>query len=141
MKRVPQPHERTPESQKQREVFHSRAAKSGDEFRKLVISLTIGAFGVFFVTLTGENASTLSQDERVALLAALLALAIATLSGLLAWYYAGRDFHDKADHGAEFQGRNHDAKKWLDLAMTLFFCIGVMASLVYLVLRILMASP
>jgi hypothetical protein len=130
--------------QRESDLFYSRAAKAGDEFRKNTLSFSVGALGVFFISLTGEEAPNLSGAERIVLLFALVAFALATLSGLLAWLFAGRYFHDRAQAatstadpqrtqaGTNTKDPFHFHKSFFDIALVSLFGVGVIASAVYL---------
>ena len=113
-------------------IFHARAGKAGDEFRKNTLAFSVGALGAFFISLTGGEASELSGAERSALLWALIAFAMATLSGLLAWFFAGRYFNKRAECGKDAAGTLHFFKNLFDVLLVFLFGVGVIASALYL---------
>ena len=119
-------------------AFHVRAGQSADEFRKTLITLSVGAVGFNFAMLTGDKApaSALSGRAKIAVVVALLAFALAIACGLAAWYYAGRDFHDKAEKGANEKGRNHTLKNGCDIFLLWFFVWGVLFSYIYFAIRV-----
>jgi hypothetical protein len=118
-------------------LFFNRAAQSGDELRKTLVSLSVAGIGVFFVALTGKEVAVLKGVELFALVFALFGFAASTACGLRAWHHAGRAFHEKATRGdPRYQGPDHFAKNCLDGAMAFFFGLGIAASLLYLVCRI-----
>jgi hypothetical protein len=117
--------------------FFNRAAQSGDELRKTLLSLSVAGIGVFFVALTGKDIDPLKGVELFALVFALFGFAASTACGLRAWHHAGRAFHEKATRNdPRYQGPDHIAKNCLDGAMAFFFGLGIAASLLYLMCRI-----
>ena len=123
-------------SEATRTALHARAGQSSDEFRKTLLTLSGGAVGVFFVTLTGKGPVELTSFERLLLLGALVAFALAIGFALLAFEYAGRTFHDKAEHYAAYTGANHEKMLYYHNALLCFFAIGVIISGLYLCILI-----
>src|SRR5713101_2699202 len=123
------------------DLFYARAAQAGDEFRKHTLSFSVAGLGAFFVSLTGEHATKLSCAERTALVLALIAFAIATLSGLFAWYFAGKYFHERAANGESAAASWHFRKNIFDVLLVVLFGLGATAPAVYLLLKIAGASP
>lgn len=119
-----------------RAVFYARAGQSSDEFRKTLLTLSVGAVGVFFVTLTGEKAPELTNIGKGTLVIALAAFALAIFFSLLTWNYAGKDFDDKARCGADYKGANHKIKWLSHIALLFLFFVGVGVSAAYLFCRI-----
>ena len=115
-----------------RAEFFNRAGKSQEEFRKLVTSMSVATLGVFFVTLTGERSASLSEEQSIRLVYAIILMSLATFFGVIAWRAAGTDFHDKAKHGPSSKKTAHCVKKICDWCLLLFFILGIFASAFYI---------
>jgi hypothetical protein len=111
-------------------AFFTRAGNAGDEFRKSTITFSVGALATFFLSLTGEKAPDLSDAQRLMLLVAQGAFALATSCGLLAWFFAGRYFHAQAKHDPA--PTLHTLKNGFDGFLAGLFLIGMFVSAVYL---------
>ena len=64
---------------------------------------------------------------------------MATLSGLLAWFFAGRYFNEWAQHGEKAAQTWHLPKNFFDASLGVLFGIGVIVSAVYLLHKIWLA--
>ncbi len=125
-----------------------RARKSAEELHNLVLSLAIASVGVFFVSLMGRADPPLTAAQRIALLATLVAMSAAAISGLAGWFSEGWRYHywAAAIQGEDQRsaGQSHSLRdRWLRrervtafLLMGLFV-LGMLSALIYLALRVL----
>jgi hypothetical protein len=132
------------------DAFSMRAGNAGDEFRKNTLAFSVGALAAFFISLTGEKASNLSDAEQLMLLVALVAFALATVSGLLAWLFAGRYFYEVAKEMRSLREQgmpvlsspkglaptSHILMYVFQIPLVVLFGIGVIVSAVYLLHKI-----
>ena len=125
-----------PQEQKVRDAFFTRAGSAGDEFRKNTLTFSVGALAAFFITLTGEKTLSLSHAERLMLVLALVVFGLSTLSGLLAWFFAGRYFNERAMNGEKAAQTWHFPKWFFDASLVVLFGIGVIVSAVYVLHKI-----
>lgn len=68
------------------QILHDRARESTLELRKLLISLSTGVIAIYFLSLTGQDNSTLSLMAKIWSGLSLILMGFSTLSGLLFWY-------------------------------------------------------
>jgi hypothetical protein len=130
------------------QILHDRARGAAEELHRLLISLSTAGVGVFFVSLTGKTEPQLTLVQRVSVLVALLTMAGAALSGIVSWYSDCRRNYfwasalmakERAERSKLYRQREH----WLKLAhgaarcLLALFVVGILASMVYMVCRIL----
>lgn len=133
------------------QILHDRARVSTEELVRLLLTLSTAGVGVFFMALTGKTDPPLTPRQEVAVLVALVAMSAATLCGMLSWFADGRrnylwatalqtKKHLKGDPRDQLFVRRDF---WLNLArrayqlLMVLFALGIVASLVYLVCRVL----
>lgn len=133
------------------QILHDRARVSTEELVRLLLTLSTAAVGVFFIALTGKSDPPLTPRQEVAVLVALVAMASATLCGMLSWFADGRRNYLWATALQTKKGPKDGPRDqlfvrrdfWLDLAkrayqlLMLLFGVGIVASLIYLVCRVL----
>lgn len=133
------------------QILHDRARVSTEELVRLLLTLSTAGVGVFFIALTGKSDPPLTPRQEVAVLVALVAMAAATLCGMLSWFADGRRNYLWATALQTKKGKEDGPRDqlfvrrdfWLALArrayqlLMLLFGVGIVASLYYLVCRVL----
>lgn len=133
------------------QILHDRARVSTEELVRLLLTLSTAGVGVFFIALTGKSDPPLTPRQEVAVLVALVAMAAATLFGMLSWFADGRRNYLWATALQTKKGKEDGPRDqlfvrrdfWLALArrayqlLMLLFGVGIVASLYYLVCRVL----
>ena len=133
------------------QILHDRARVSTEELVRLLLTLSTAGVGVFFIALTGKSDPPLTSRQEVAVLVALVAMASATLCGMLSWFADGRRNYLWATALQTKKNLKGDPRDqlfvrrdfWLDLArrayqlLMILFAVGIAASLCYLVCRVL----
>jgi hypothetical protein len=130
------------------QILHDRARAAAAELHKLLLSLSTAGVAVYFLALTGKIEPRLTTRQTAAMLVAMLALAIAALSGILCWYADCRRNYfwavalqsdDKPDRSDLY--RQRDRWLWIErLTANLLigaFVTGVLVSALYIALRLL----
>lgn len=134
-----QPHGPTPQ------VLHDRASQSARETRQAIITLSAASLGFFFIALTSKVEPPLTPLQRRTVIVALVAMALATFSGLWSawadarWSYCwAREIEQHPPGSLHWDGRRdwwHGNKRWSEWASILCFGIGVLAAAIYTFLR------
>lgn len=133
------------------QILHDRARVSTEELVRLLLTLSTAGVGVFFMALTGKSDPPLTPRQEVAVLVALVAMSAATLCGMLSWFADGRRNYLWATALQTKKNLKGDPRDklfmrrdfWLGLArrayqlLMILFAVGIVASLVYLVCRVL----
>lgn len=130
------------------QILHDRARKSSQELHKLLLSFSSATLAVYFVALTTKGEASLTFAQTVVSLIGLSSMGIAVFSGLIGLF---ADMKRNYYRGSALQAK--DGKKKDDLyglrdlwrtrqwrsvaALNAFFFIGILASIVYIALRIL----
>ncbi|MBI3380647.1 MAG: hypothetical protein HY019_01450 [Aquabacterium sp.] len=133
------------------QILHDRARVSTEELVKLLLTLSTAGVGVFFIALTGKSDPPLTPRQEVVVLVALVAMSLATLCGMLSWFADGRRNYLWATALQTKKGKKDGPRDqlfvqrdfWLDVAkrayqlLMVLFGVGIVASLYYLVCRVL----
>jgi len=132
------------------DVLRDRARKSAEEFQKIAAAVSIGALGVFFISVTQKVDPPLTLAERWLLLAGVAAMAIAALTAFFGWMADARWNHAlaRAKEAVATSAKSEDAfnqarrwRRWEVVSGRVYmlaFLVGVLASAAYIWLR---ASP
>ena len=130
------------------EKLHDRARESSQQLHKLLLSFSIGLLAVFFVALTATEDAAKPGVQTISAIAGLIAMGIAVLVGLFAFYAdmkrnyfraSALQTKDKLRRDELYNSRD----RWLKcqrlsiLALNSFFLIGVISSLLYVIFRVL----
>jgi hypothetical protein len=127
------------------DVLHDRARESAVELRQLLITLSTACLAVFFVTLTGRDAITLSLGQRIAARLALLCMGGSVFAGVMAAFSDARRNYNlarriqseeaKADElAAGFNRRHRGYYRLLNISnwtQRLSFLAGIVATIAY----------
>ena len=127
------------------QTLHDRAAESARETRQLVVAMSTGSIGVFFLAISGGgDAPDLSTFQVVVIILAIAQMAMAVFSGLWSaysdaqWSYswaraiqAGLD-NEPATAWNAARHRWHGHKRWSERASLGLFATGVITASVYL---------
>ena len=142
-----------PESEQQQlgeklsQMLHDRARSSSQELHKTLLSFSAATLAVYFISLTGHEEAASTPGQTAAALIGLFSMGLATFAGLLAFYsdmkrnyYRGSALQEP--RGAKRESLFQLRAQWLQrmrLSVILLnsgFSLGVIASIVYLALRI-----
>jgi hypothetical protein len=111
--------------------FHKRSGQSHTEARKLLTGMSVGAIGILYATLTGNNATTLDAMNKLLVLVTVVAMALSTGFGLAAWradaawaYKAAKNY--KPEQIKPDGGPWHDVKKFCDRVQFALFAYGLL---------------
>lgn len=129
------------------QVFHDRAKDAANEMHKLLLSFAGATLGVYFIALTKEL-SQITRPQMLSCLAGVLMMGTAVFIGLLGlfadmkrYYFWGcaMQEHDRDKRDAFYQERD----RWLARqrlsrpVLFIFFSLGIIASIVFMVFRII----
>jgi hypothetical protein len=129
------------------QILHDRARIAAEELHKLILSLSCGGVGVFFVSLTNKE-NALSLPQKITVVSGVVFMSLAALSGIACWYADARrkyfwaialQTEEKRKQSASYQARD----RWLRIengtARVLIWCFsaGIIASTIYLTLRVM----
>jgi len=129
------------------QVLHDRARTAAEELHKLLLTLSTGAVGVFFIALTTKIEPSLTELQKACMLGALVLMGVAVAAGIVSWHAdAQRNYFwaialqkgEKEEKQKTFKmremylGRERISTKILITA----FSLGMFLSLVYVALRV-----
>lgn len=117
------------------------------EYRKVIITLSLSAIGVYFVFLTKEVTPALTLFQKWTLIVSIVCMALSAFSGFFAWKFDYRRFYSLGEHLAQEVDEddntpNEFAKKLkfrsirADQSLETFFILGVTTSVLFLLIRI-----
>ena len=120
--------------------FHKRAGESHAEARKFLTAMAVGTLAVLYATLTGKDAPSLADENRLIAILAIMAMALSAGSGLAAWRadaaWAFTAGNRSPKRGKPDGGWWHDIKKWCDYSQVATFAAGLLLTAI-LTLRLL----
>ena len=130
------------------QILHDRARGAGTELRRLLISLSTGALGVYFLALTTRPDPALSVWQQAMVIVGLVAMASALGAGLLGWYSDCRRNYFWATalqaNAANERDRLYKLRDfwlaietWMHILIRILFAVGVGASAAYVCLRVI----
>ncbi|MCK5003336.1 MAG: hypothetical protein KAS57_09940 [Gammaproteobacteria bacterium] len=123
--------------------FHNKAREAGIERRKLIVTLSTGALGIFFLTLTSEKPEpALTPTQQFLVLTSLVGFAVSVLSGVLAWradagrfYFAAKRLEEEDENSKLELKRKGDlwkiTKKWATRLLYIGFFIGIITATIF----------
>ncbi len=129
------------------QILHNRARESSRELHKLLLSFSSATLAVYFVALTTKGEG-LTSTQTIASLIGLSSMGIAVFLGLLGLF---ADMKRNYCRGSALQAKDRKKRDelyelrdlWLArqrrsvAALNIFFIVGVLASILYMALRIL----
>ena len=129
------------------QILHDRARKAAEELHKLLVSLSTAGLAVYFVALTSKVDPPLTYLQRVTILSGLGFMALALGCGIFAWY---ADMKRNFFWACALQKRNKQTQaelyaqrdRWLRTksravrGLDVFFIVGIMCSVAYVVMRV-----
>jgi hypothetical protein len=135
----------TPTSPADPQRLYDRSRASGFDLLKTLVSLSTAAVGAFFLALTRRIEPPLSPNEFCFLLGALIFMVLAVFTGLIGWG-ADAKYYDYWANSLDNQRSNsanatskaerfNAVRRFSIIAMASLFTLGMVASAVYLVLR------
>jgi len=130
------------------QILHDRARRSAEQLNKLLVSLSTAILAVYFLALTTGIEPELTNWQTIICIAGLVPMGIATVAGILGLLCdAKRNYlratalqteeQEKRDQLFAVRERWLNYERWCDRSLSIFFVIGVIASVVYLVLRVM----
>lgn len=126
------------------EKYHQLAKDAGNRLRAYILSVSSGAVGVFFYTLTGNGVASFSQLDKILILIGLSGFVLTVAISLIELRVDAQRFFFLAKE----VGKEHDKQDWAKKAryrklryrllhLTYFtFAIGVLFTSMYLLMRI-----
>lgn len=133
-------HDKQPETA-DTQVFHDRAKDAGDRLAAYVLSISAGATGLFFVSLT-THALVASLMETILLSTAMLLYAATVLMGLWQLHVNARRYYEIARQKESSNPKWDRNEKLKRLRLRLIFSsyatvsLGLIVTVAYLLLRI-----
>jgi heme A synthase len=120
--------------------FHKRAGESHAEARKFLTAMAVGMLAILYATLTGKEAPTLADQNRLIAILAIIILALSAGSGLAAWRadaaWAFTAGNRPPKGGKPDGGWWHEIKKWCDYSQLGTFLAGLLLTAI-LTLRLM----
>ena len=129
------------------DILLERGRASLVEYRKVIITLSLSAIGVYFVFLTKQVTPALTEIQKWTLIGSIVCMALSAFSGFLAWKFDYRRFYSLGEHLAQEVDDDDESKddyarklKHLsikaDRSLEVFFVLGVTSSVLFLLIRI-----
>jgi hypothetical protein len=135
------------------ETLHERAREAAMQQRQLLITLSTACLAVFFVTLTGTDASKFGATERMYARAGLAGMGLSVFGGVIALFADARRNYNQARHlQAEEKGQSALSAafrtrylRWKNVVKTgnwiqrICFLVGIAAIVAYTFARLAVA--
>jgi hypothetical protein len=126
------------------EKFHSLAKDAGNKLRAYILSVSSGATGIFFFTLSSKEVSTFTAIEKSLLVIGLIGFVLTIAISLFELRIDAQRFFDLAKEVDKEQDKKNwgKNKKYKDLRYKLIhgsyltFGAGVISTSIYLILRV-----
>ncbi len=137
------------EKEQKLKLASERGRKSAEEGTKLLITVSLTCLGVFFVALTSKIDPPLTNAQKIISVIAVIAIGISSGSGLVSWLIDAKSHINwaLALSQKERKKRSEHYKlrdKWKKIEKVnnklffIFFFIGILCGITYIILRILM---
>jgi hypothetical protein len=143
----PKPKAIAPDEKVSPQVLHDRAKNAANEMHKLLLSFAAATLGIYFIALTKELPQ-ITKLQILSCLAGILMMGIALFSGVLGLFADMKRYYFWGCAKQERNQKNRDElyqerDRWLTRqrlsrpVLFVFFSLGIVASIIFMVLRIM----